>query len=218
MANLTGGILRAMMRSAAKEKMRFALQGVRVSPLPEGKGTRLEATDGRMLLRADVETNGAGTGFITPEHVAMMKTKDVVRIEGMDIIVHGAAMVRMPMAKEGMEADCYGKFPNTEDIIRKPDDVARPFPAKYGLDAARVSELLACVADICSGSGFGTTPVRIMAPEGEKTPIQFMAEGPAVETAYKDQQRAEQQLGEGQHDMAVGHVKVTAVVMPIALA
>lgn len=208
MAILTGAIIRALFTCAATERMRFALNGIHVSPLADGKGTLLQAMDGRRLIRLSLSTNGTGTGFITAEHVKAMKAGDVVTITGDTLTIHGPFAV---VAKLGGK-EC-GMFPDTQAIV---DGDAKPWepnpnlpPITYGYNPELLSEIMAALSVILE------EPTCRVKMDGGK-PMRVQAKGMATSAKHEAAQRAAAQLG-AKTLPVVGTVEVDAFLMPLAM-
>lgn len=206
MAILTGAIIKALFTCAATEKMRFALNGVHV--MPTATGTRLEATDGRRLVRLDLPTNGTGIGFITPEHAKAMKAGDVVTINGDELTIHGAFPITTKLAGSD-----FGSFPDTQSIVA---DVApwRPKDGQEAKDYGYNPELLAGIS--AAFSAILSEPTVALTLNGAK-PARFYAKGMAVSAKHEAAQRAAQQIGMKNEFPEVGMVEITAMLMPLSL-
>lgn len=210
MATLTGAIIRALFTCAATEKMRFALNGVRVEPSHDGKGTLLLATDGRRLIRLAIPTNGTGKGFLTAEHAKAMKAGDVVTIIGDTVTIHGTFAVVSKLA--GSE---HGNFPETAQIFsdRAPwVPAADAPPVRRGFNPILLGDICAAIAAIIS------EPTIDVFQNGAK-PMLIHAHGFATWAKHDAAMRAASQLGIDREKLPdVGRVTVDAALMPLVLS
>ena len=107
---INGVQLIALAVCAATEKMRYDISCVRLRPTADKKGTVLEATDGRILARLNLDTTPAPGDYAFPlALVKRFKADDVIEVE------KGVATIRDLMMRVDLLPP--GAYPTTDDVI-----------------------------------------------------------------------------------------------------
>lgn len=139
---LPAGLLGAVARHVSTDQKRTGISNVRVSKSP--RGMRLESTDGKTLVRVDVEDYEpaeAGDDYHLPYSVVQTKGGPQIESESATLAFHGSDAT---LTYEFKEPDAYEPFPNLDQALKPADRYAEVLVDPWLL--ARIAETITLAA------------------------------------------------------------------------
>lgn len=121
--------------AASKEATRYAIQGVQVEPIGDGRGMAV-ATDGRILAAAPIEYGEADTQATCVVPLAAFATMEKERSNGMHL--NGKATVRTSTGEQSFNL-LEVRFPAWREVMPSVSEQARGF--KVCFDADKLKQL-----------------------------------------------------------------------------
>lgn len=143
--------LKAVASCAAKEKMRYALNHVRVSPTKDG--VEFVATDGRALLALSLQFKWDwGSGYLNPAPLARARGNERIAFRDAEVVMlppyRGSRTSQTIEARLPTlwvpEANAPGPFPNWKEVM--PQDPTLDNNVEQGINPALFGKVTAAAA------------------------------------------------------------------------